>query len=136
MTLTSRVRQGPCQRCSLINPLRVKVSGRKELPGFPWVDCRVAGIDDSLPAILDMVNAAVAKERIPLLLHKRRSSHERGRREDGNHVDALNTFNIWREEGCMVDLVLKQDPCHFVADELRRLYLVLVLVEIIELETP
>lgn len=50
-------------------------------------------------------------------------------------MDALDTLNVRREEGRVVNLVLKQDSGHFVADELRWLDLIVLLVKVIMLET-
>lgn len=49
-------------------------------------------------------------------------------------MDALNSLDIRRKEGRVVHLVLKQNPSNFVSDKLRRLYLVVLLVEIVVLK--
>lgn len=115
--LTSSVGQIPSQTSPSVQPARVEAARGEEVPGRPRVDGGQIPVKDAPPATDDLVGPAVAEVRGPLLADELVAAHELRRRQQGQHVDALDVLGVRAEVGDVVDLVLEQDPRGLVANE-------------------
>lgn len=112
----------------------IKVFRREEIPCLFRLNRGIIGPNDALPRVADIVYPALAEVGLPFLLDKLGISHVGRRRQNGNHMDALNSLYIRVKVGGMVDLVLEQNPGYLVPDKLLRLDSVVLAIQVVILQ--
>lgn len=136
ISLTCSVRHVPRLRRSTINVVGVESRRVEIIPGRLGVDRRVTGIDNALPSIVNLVNAAVAEVGIPFLLNKCLWPGVHAWRSNRDHVNALDRFDVAAEERCVMDLVLENNTSDLVPDKILRLLYVVGSVKIVLAQSP
>lgn len=100
----------PSPRRPLVQPLPPKPFLREELPSPLRIDARQIPVQDPLPAtdVGGRIGGRVVEVGVPFLGDEVRFADVRCRRDEGEHVDALDVFGVVAEVGCVVDFVFKE----------------------------
>lgn len=134
--LTGRIRQIPRLTGTAVDPARVKLGSTEEIPGSYGIDSRIVAVQDPLPTADNLIGTTAAEEIVPLLPHKCRTTDKWRARKQRQHVDTLDILDVGAEVGRVIDLVLKQDAGHAVADEVGWLDRIVIGVEVVVLQRP
>src|SRR5690349_15504236 len=90
-----------------------------------WIDQCKVGVQDTAPAGIGLVDAAIAEVCVPFFSNELFVASVGGRRVQRDHVNAFDVLDVVPEIGDVVDLVLKQYASDLVKEKLRRLVFVI-----------